>query len=301
MSFRTVVISSNCKLSYKNDYLVVRNEEGMKSVHLSEIENVLIDSTAVSLSSHLLLELIKNKIKVVFCDEKRNPYGEFVPYYGSYNHVKKIQMQCAWKEDVKKKLWKKIVQNKIKNQAYLLFQVGSSKSDLLMEYAHHVQLDDQTNREGHAAKVYFNSLFGVVFSRNQKNDINAALNYGYAIILSLINKEIINNGYLTQMGIKHKNEFNFFNLSCDFIEVFRPIIDRFVYYHREEVFSTSYKMNLVNLLNHKYYYCGKLYFLSDIIRLYVKNMLDSIEQGKVLEGKEFLLDEGKNYANNPVF
>ena len=78
MSFRTVVISSSCKLSYKNDYLVVRNEEGMKSVHLSEIETVLIDSTAISFSSHLLLELIKNKIKVVFCDEKRNPYWEFV-------------------------------------------------------------------------------------------------------------------------------------------------------------------------------------------------------------------------------
>ncbi len=98
MSFRTVVISSSCKLSYKNDYLVVRNEEGMKSVHLSEIETVLIDSTAISFSSHLLLELIKNKIKVVFCDEKRNPYGEFVPYYGSYNNVKKIQNQISFKE-----------------------------------------------------------------------------------------------------------------------------------------------------------------------------------------------------------
>ena len=301
MSFRTVVISSSCKLSYKNDYLVVRNEEGMKSVHLSEIETVLIDSTAISFSSHLLLELIKNKIKVVFCDEKRNPYGEFVPYYGSYNNLKKIQNQISFKEPLKKQLWKKIVQNKIKNQASLLLQVGSDKGDLLLKYVEDVELDDRTNREGHAAKVYFNSLFGFDFSRSQKNDINAALNYGYSIILSLINKEIVNNGYLTQMGIKHRNEFNFFNLSCDFIEVFRPIIDRFVYYHQKEVFSTTYKMNLVNLLNHKYYYCGKLYFLSDIIRLYVKNMLDCMEKETILNGKEFLLNEGKNYANDPVF
>ena len=66
---------------------------------------------------------------------------------------------------------------------------------------------DKTNREGHAAKVYFNSLFGKKFTRNDDNNINAALNYGYSILLSTINKEISANGYLTQLGIHHKNEF----------------------------------------------------------------------------------------------
>ena len=47
-----------------------------------------------------------------------------------------------------------------------------------------------TNREAHAAKVYFNSLFGKEFSRDDVNSINAALNYGYGILLSNFNKEL---------------------------------------------------------------------------------------------------------------
>ena len=77
-----------------------------------------------------------------------------------------------------------------------------------------LEFGDLTNREGHAAKVYFNALFGKDFSRRSDNDINAALNYGYALILSSINKEIVSCGYLTQLGICHRNEYNDFNLSC---------------------------------------------------------------------------------------
>ena len=91
-----------------------------------------------------------------------------------------------------------------------------------------VELLDASNREGHAAKVYFNALFGMDFTRSADISINAALNYGYSLLLSAFNREISANGYLTQLGIYHNNMFNHFNLACDFMEPYRVIVDWFV-------------------------------------------------------------------------
>ena len=69
MSWRIVVISKRAKLDYQLGYLVVRNEEVTK-IHLSEISTILIESTAATVTTSLLAELTKKKIKVIFCDEK---------------------------------------------------------------------------------------------------------------------------------------------------------------------------------------------------------------------------------------
>ena len=103
------------------------------------------------------------------------------------------------------------------------------------------------------------------------------MNYGYAILLSTINKEVKANGYLTELGINHTNEFNQFNLSCDLMEPFRVIIDNFVYYNKDRKLDSDYKLDVVNLFNHTYKYQSKMYTLKDIIKLYVKKTLDSIE------------------------
>ena len=96
---------------------------------------------------------------------------------------------------------------------------------MLNGYIKEIKFNDATNREGHAAKVYFNALFGMNFNRNADNAINAALNYGYSIILSAVNREVVSNGYLTQLGLFHDNMFNQFNLSCDIMEPLRILID----------------------------------------------------------------------------
>ncbi len=301
MSFRTVVVQSKAKISFKNDYVVIRNEKEVKSVHVSEIGTLIIDTTLASLTTHLLCEISRQKIKIIFCDEKHNPYGELIPYYGSVRTSKLILMQVNWDEKAKGKIWKSIIKEKIINQSYLLRKTNSEKVNLLLEYASQVEFNDITNREGHAAKVYFNSLFGKNFSRNQHNDINAALNYGYAILLSTINKEICNNGYITQLGIKHRNQFNPFNLGSDLIEPFRILIDDFVYYNKERKFDKNYKYDLINLLNQKYSYRNKKYFVTDILRMYIKNVFDCLNDFKNVKKKGFNLYEGTIYEDNSIF
>ena len=113
MSFRTVVISSQSRISYKNRFLVVKHENDEKYVHLSEIDTVIVDSISVSISSYLLKELSDNKINIIFCDEKHNPFGELTSYYSKHNTSKKIKEQISWKQKNKDELWIKIVKNKI--------------------------------------------------------------------------------------------------------------------------------------------------------------------------------------------
>ncbi len=290
MSFRTVVITKQSRISYKNRFLVVKQDMDEKYIHLSEIDTIIVDSISVSISAYLLKELSDNKINIIFCDDKHNPFGELMSFYSRHNSSKKILMQAKWTNAKTDELWKNIVKNKIMNQALMLNKIKSPNYDLVLSYIEEVKVGDKTNREGHAAKVYFNSLFGKNFVRNSGDSINAALNYGYAVLLSSINKEVINNGYLTQLGIHHKNEFNEFNLSCDLMEPFRIVIDHFVYYNQQREFDSTYKLDIVNIFNDKYKYNGKNYTLKDILKLYVKNTLDCME--KELPYKDFVFYEG---------
>lgn len=74
MSWRTVVISSRCKLDLKMGYMVVRGEE-VSRIYLDEIAILLIENPAVAMTGCLLSELVERKIKVIFCDSKRTPAG----------------------------------------------------------------------------------------------------------------------------------------------------------------------------------------------------------------------------------
>lgn len=289
MSFRTIVITKQSKLSYKNRFLVVKQEDDEKYIHLSEIDTIIVDSISTVITSYLLKELSDNKINIIFCDEKHNPFGEISSYYSRHNTSKQIKKQIAWKQKDKNVLWQKIIRNKILNQATLLKKIKCSKYKMLLDYIDEIEIGDKTNREGHAAKVYFNLLFGNDFIRHNDDNINSALNYGYAILLSTINKEVIANGYLTQLGINHKNEFNQFNLSCDLMEPFRVIIDNFVYFNKERELDTNYKMDIVNIFNQPYKFQNKSYSLKDVIKFYVKKTLDSVEN--IENYKDFIYDK----------
>ena len=190
MSWRTVVISNSAKLDYQMGFMLVRRDDVVK-IHLSEISILIIETTSVSLTSALLCELTKKKIKVIFCDEKRNPSAELVSYYGSHDTSVKIRKQIEWSKEIKDMVWTEIVAEKIRKQAEHLAAYHLDEANMLYDYIDEIEIGDTSNREGHAAKVYFNALFGKDFSRSWENSINAALNYGYGIILAAFNREIV--------------------------------------------------------------------------------------------------------------
>lgn len=285
MSWRTVVVSKRAKLDLQLNYMVVRGEATTK-IHLSEISLLLVESTAVSLTVSLLSELVKRKIKVIFCDEKRNPVSELISYYGSHDTSSKVKKQIEWTKEHKDFVWTEIVTEKIRKQRDLLKMIGKEEeADLLTGYIREIQPGDVTNREGHAAKVYFNALFGLDFTRTADNLINAALNYGYTIILSAFNREITANGYITQLGLFHDNMFNQFNLGSDLMEPFRILVDETVFHMKPAEFEHSEKMQLVNILNREVFIDGKHNYVNNAIKIYCKSIFDALNEADLSQIK----------------
>lgn len=275
MSWRIVEIKNRAKLDYRMGYMVVRGEETTK-VHISEVGMLIIENTGVSLTAALLSELTKNKVKVIFCDEKRNPSSELVAFYGAHDTSEKIRNQIVWNQNTKGLVWTAIVHEKISNQAELLWKLGLEGHDMLFGYIEELEYNDSTNREGLAAKVYFGSLFGKTFSRANDSDINKCLNYGYGIILSTFNREVVANGYITQLGLFHNNMFNYFNLSSDIMEPFRPLVDEIVYEMQPKKFEHEEKVKILELLNKEVRVDDKVQTVNNAIKIYTKSVFDAI-------------------------
>lgn len=276
MGFRTVSINTRCKLEMKLNYLVCRGEETQR-VFLDEISTLIIHSTAVVVTTALLSELVKRNIKVIFCNEKHNPVAELMPYYGSYNNALKLKQQLGWSQQIKQMVWTEIVAKKIINQAKHLKDLEKiEQSEKMMDYASQLELNDVTNREGHAAKLYFTTLFSKDWNRDCGDFYSKALNYGYTVLLSTFNREISKTGYLTQLGIWHENQFNDFNLSCDLIEPFRPIVDRIVYELEKD--DENFKSKILKMSEKQVYIGGKLMFLENAIETYIRSVFTALNE-----------------------
>lgn len=282
MTWRTVVISKRSKLFFKMGHMVIRDfENKITKIYLKDISHVILTTTEISITAALMNEFQKQKIKLIISDEKGNPSAELTPLYNSFNSTEKIKAQIKWKKTTKQYLWQLIVKEKIKKQMYHLKDKGLDEYKLLETYIKQVELNDKTNREAHAAKVYFNALFGKNFSRNDNSSLNACLNYGYAIFLSTINRTLVSMGYLTKLGIFHDNMFNQFNLSSDIIEVWRILIDMEVCNMDYNVFDSCKKINLISILNQKIKFDGKTYFVNQAIYLYCKSIIDALNENDI--------------------
>ena len=298
MTWRTVVISSNSKLDLKLGYLVIRSTD-IRKVHLSEISVLIIESTAVSLTSMLLCELCRRNIKVIFCDETHNPVSEMTPLYGCHDSPGKLRTQIRWNDETKGRVWSKIVSEKINCQADLLERFDYDRAELLRGYVGSVEFNDSTNREGHAAKVYFNTLFGDGFSRRDDCVVNSLLNYGYAILLSAVNREIVSLGYSTELGVFHDNASNHYNLGSDLMEPLRPLVDRMVLDIADGGVCPESKRILASILNRTVEMDGKTQYLGNALRTYVKSVVDSLDSGDISRLR-FCYYESKSDETNRV-
>lgn len=274
--WRVIVVTGRGKLDLRYNSISIRRDNGTDFIHIGEVNTLILETTTISITAALMCELIKQKVKVIFCDEKSNPHFELLPFYGSHDCSAKIKEQITWTDFLKESLWTVIVTEKIENQMKLLKKLNKEEYRILEEYLSQIEHNDNTNREGHSAKIYFSALFGNNFSRNKENSLNAFLNYGYQLLLSAFNKEIVANGYLTQIGLFHKNMFNYYNLSSDLMEPFRVIVDELAYKENPQKFEKDEKRKLQNILNLKFRINNVNHYLSDIIKIYTKSIFDAL-------------------------
>ncbi|MGF3113504.1 type II CRISPR-associated endonuclease Cas1 [Facklamia sp. P9177] len=278
MAWRTVVVNSHSKLSYKNHHLYYRSARATELIHLSEIDILILETTDITLTTMLLKHLADHNVLVVFCDEKRLPKSMLQPYYGRHDSSLQLKKQMRWAVSFKNELWRNIIRQKILNQASFLQELGANtKAETLRHFSKGILSFDESNREAHASRLYFTTLFGADFVRTDPSTINAALDYGYTLILSMFAREIVKNGCLTQLGIKHDNQFNEFNLASDLMEPFRIIIDTIVYKYQGEEFKVI-KLKLFKIFSRTFAYREQEMFLTNIIADYTKRSIKFLNE-----------------------
>jgi CRISPR-associated endonuclease Cas1 subtype II len=227
--------------------LIIRGVTEEK-IHISEIETLIIESTAASLTSALIAELTESGANIIFCNDKHLPAAVFLPVHAHFSTAKKIKEQIAWSDQRKAECWGQIVREKIRQQSLCLLKYGDFDThSQLVEYQNMVKDGDPDNYEARAASVYFRALFGKNFSRNVACFENDALNYGYTLLMAAFAREISGCGYLTELGIWHRGIENAFNLASDLMEPFRIIVDKTVLGITNDE-KKAYKRNMLKFL-----------------------------------------------------
>lgn len=256
MGWRVVYIEESQRLSLYLDNLKVHlNEDQEILIPLKDINSLICDNYKMTMTVQLLNQCAENNINVVICGIDHQPKMMMIPHSAHHTMSLVLRKQINWDDAKKQLLHQQIIQCKILNQVRLLKLklIDDSRLVRIESFISEVEPGDPGNREGLAAKMYFNLMFGSDFIRFESDPVNAGLNYGYAILRSQISKIIYSKGLNASIGIFHKGPSNMFNLSDDIIEPFRPIIDSYVYDHLRlaNEFNATHRKDLIRLTTEK--------------------------------------------------
>ncbi len=255
MAWRTVKISNPANLRYKNKaMLIIQNGETV-SVPLEDIAVIVLESVQITVTSQLLSHCAAMGVALISVGTTHLPNGIFLPFLSHSRGLQIIKHQIALSKPRKKRLWQKIVKQKIENQAKILYLHEHKDAwKKLKTLVKSVRSGDSGNCEATAAQFYFRALFGIDFYRGQDRFLNAAMNYGYSIVRSALARSLVAYGFQPSLGLHHHNEQNAFNLADDLIEPFRPLVDLKVLAlleNKEEPqkLKPAYKNELIGMLH----------------------------------------------------
>lgn len=251
---RTLVFSNPMILSLKNLQIVVAYKDSpdeKRTIPIEDVGVVLLENQQTSITLPLLNALAESEVQVVICNSKGMPSAMIQSMNSNNLQGETLRNQIACGEVLKKQLWKQVVESKIKNQASLLNSVGED-GNILKPFYSNVRSGDVDNREGIAARIYFQNLFGDTFIRDRdEQGINALLNYGYSILRAATCRAIVSSGLLPAIGIYHHNRSNAYPLADDLMEPFRPFVDGVVYdlaMHSKTELTKEVKVELISVL-----------------------------------------------------
>lgn len=283
MSWRIVHIKEGDYLRLKLDNLEVAKQGDKIYIPLSDISVVILEGQRTTLTTRLLGKLSQYNIALVVCDTKYLPTGIYLGYGQYHRTAKRAQQQMAMSQSLKDEIWQNIIQQKTRNQIEFAeyHGVDTDRIDLMKELALEIQPGDFTNREGHIAKVYFNSLYGMGFTRDDECIENMAMNFGYTILRTYMARLVVGNGFMTMIGVFHKGEYNQFNLVDDLMEPFRAIMD---YWIHQEILpqETGYldydkRLKIIDFMNQPMLDNGRKSTVDQVMAKYVASFAKVVE------------------------
>lgn len=256
-------ISSPARLSIQTARLVIQRQDCRDTaIPLDEIATVVVSHGCVLFTHAVLSELARVGAVFIVCDEKHLPAGMLLPLQTHHAQCEVFGLQSTMPLPVKKRLWKQIIQAKVRAQGTLLQHItGSTRGFPTLEKK--VRSGDPTNVEARAARQYWSLLFGRGFRRNgDEAAVNSHLNYGYAILRGIVARSICAAGLHPSLSLHHHNRYDSFALADDLMEPFRPIVDSTVWALQQkgqidDELTQAGKRRLLSALSGAYEYRSK--------------------------------------------
>lgn len=225
---RSIYIGNPAYLKMRYAQLVVTepqtgDEKG--TIPIEDIALLMLDNSQITITHQLMVNLQENNVAIVSCNRQHLPLGLMLPLYGHTEHSEIVKHQIHASEPLKKQLWKQTIEQKIANQEAIL-KTWERPYEKLTSYKNEVLSGDATNREAMAAQYYWHQLFSDDFSRHREGiEPNNMLNFGYAILRSIVARALVSSGLLPVMGVFHRNKYNPYCLADDIMEPYRPYVD----------------------------------------------------------------------------
>lgn len=223
-------------LSLHRGFLLVEKDRAeVGRVPLDDIHAVIVHAHGVTWTGNIVAALADRGAPVVFCNSSHAPVAVTLPLQGHHAQNARMQAQIAASTPLMKQLWRRIVSAKIAMQGSLLAARGVAGAEAFPFMARRVTSGDKENLEAQAARRYWPLLMGQDFRRNRDaGDVNALLNYGYAVMRATCARAVVAAGLHPTLGIQHSNRGNAFALADDLIEPFRPLVDAVADQMRQE-------------------------------------------------------------------
>lgn len=251
MGWRSVMISRPAKLRREHFSLAIEQEQ-TAFVPFEDIAIIVLNHREIQLTHPVLSACADYGIGLYATGDNHQPNGVFLPFLAHSRTTRLMRKQMEIPRPLAKQAWASIVRRKIENQAAVLRFCAKPGVDRMNSYARRVRSGDTENLEGQSAAFYFTQLFGQGFYRAEVRWVNAALDYGYAVLRGAIARGLVAHGMHPPIGLFHASEQNAFNLADDLIEPFRPLVDLHVAKNpafTEGDLSPQDKAELVALLN----------------------------------------------------
>ncbi len=228
---RIIDISEQAYIHMKHRQLLIeRDQKVIAEIPIEDLGAVILQHRAIVLTQAVIIACQENNVILVFCDKQHLPYSVILPISDANSlHTKILNEQTQVKKATRKRIWKQVVQQKIREQA-LTLKLLNKNSKPIDRLVKQVKTGDKENHEAQAAQKYWKLLMGNDFRRDPKSgEINALLNYGYAIVRAIIARAIVGSGLHPALGLHHHNQYNGLCLADDLMEPFRPWVDYSVY------------------------------------------------------------------------
>ncbi|MDD2651140.1 MAG: CRISPR-associated endonuclease Cas1 [Candidatus Cloacimonetes bacterium] len=264
------IMNYGAYLRKKGKLFEVKIDEIKKQFSPEKISSIIL-TNAATITTDAIQMAMQYNIDIIFLDDFGDPYGRvWYPKLGSTTYIRRKQLEI-YTQGEGLNFVKKWINRKCINQQNFIKLLLSKRPDADEELhdklnkmeEHRKKIDgiieplststpSLMGYEGIHSRIYFQSLSELIprqyrFSgrsaRPAKDPFNAFLNYGYGIMYSRVEKALIIAGLDPFVGLLHTDNYNKKSLVFDFIEPYRYLIDRPVFYlfSRQKVNESHYE------------------------------------------------------------